>query len=46
MKPWPTISQFSSARVDFGGMSLGNNRAMSNTSPSAKAEIMWSIIPA
>ena len=46
MKPWPTISQFSSAGVDFGDFSLGNNRAMSNTSPSVKAEILWSTIPA
>jgi Domain of unknown function (DUF5679) len=32
--------------VDFGGVSFRNSRAMSNTSPSLKAELLWSTIPA
>jgi hypothetical protein len=32
--------------VDFDDVSFGNSRAMSNTSSSVKAEILWGTIPA
>ena len=35
-----------SCSADFGGVSFGNRKAMSNTSPSVKAEILRSTIPA
>jgi hypothetical protein len=32
--------------ADFGGVCFGNRRAMSDTSPSLKAEILWGTLPA